>query len=125
MVFGHAVGLTLIGLAWFLKSQNGGTVIPPSVLLIMSGIVILFAARYSYEIELSSIDEEWDDFDDLNYDSIYGDTSLFEFEEPDQATYSQWLLEKQEERKKERENRKNRRKKSLSSSKTTSVLDFM
>ncbi|MCH2183131.1 MAG: site-2 protease family protein [Mariniblastus sp.] len=98
MVFGHAVGLTFIGLAWFLKSETGGTVIPPSVLLIMSGIVLLFAARYSYEKELSTIDEDWDDFDDLNYDSIYGDTSFFEFEEPDQATYSQWLLEKKEER---------------------------
>ncbi len=98
MVFGHAVGLTFIGLAWFLKSETGGTLVPPSVLLMLSGIVILFAARYSYEKELSTIDEDWDDFDDLNYESLYGDNSFFEFEEPDQATYSQWLLEKQEER---------------------------
>lgn len=98
MVFGHAVGLTLIGLAWFLKSQLSGAVIPPSVLLIMAGITIIFAARYSYEKEQSRMDEDWDDFDELDYESIYSDSSLFDFAESDQATYSQWLIEKQEER---------------------------
>ncbi len=97
MVFGHAIGITMIGLAWFLKGQTDGP-IPPSVLLIMAGIIILFAARFSYERQLSTIDEEWDDFDDLDYESIYDDTSFFDFAESDQTNYSQWLIEKQQER---------------------------
>ncbi|MCH2178673.1 MAG: M50 family metallopeptidase [Mariniblastus sp.] len=98
MVFGHAIGLTMIGFAWFLKSEMNGMVIPPSVLFLLAGIAIIFAARYSYEKELATIDEDWDDFDDLNYESIYGDSAFFDLPESEESPYSQWLIEKQMER---------------------------
>ena len=45
-----------------------------------------------------------DRLDDLDYESVYEDSSFFDFPSEDNSSYSQWLMEKQEERdRKERE----------------------
>ena len=64
----------------------------------------MFSARYSFYEEMAAIEETWDELDDLDYESVYEDSSFFDFPDDDNSSYSQWLQEKQEERdRKERE----------------------
>lgn len=101
MAFGHAVGFTQIGCAWFLKDTSGG-VFPPTMILLLGGIATIFAARYNFDSQLD-FDDDWDEFDDFDYESLYGELEfseggIFETGESEIASYSQWLVEKQEER---------------------------
>ena len=99
-VIGQATGLTLIGCGWFLGGYEGGAVQPVWFLFVVSGISLIFAARYSYYQCLALTDEHWDENDETDYDAIYGDSSFFDFPDDDH-NYSQWLIEKQEERERE------------------------
>ena len=60
--------------------------------------MLMFAARYSYFLQTAGGEERWEELDDLDYGSIYGDSSFFDFNEEEDSGYSQWLQEKQEER---------------------------
>ena len=71
------------------------------LILLSSGITLLFSARYSFFAETAHGDEDWDTLDDLSYESLYGEASFFEFPEDESSGYSQWLSEKQEARKRE------------------------
>ena len=101
LVIGQATGLTLIGCGWFLSGYDRGPIQPVWLLFLISGITLIFAARYSYFRQLALIDDQWDDSDEMDYDSIYGDSSFFDFSTDDDSAYSQWLIEKQEERERE------------------------
>ena len=101
MVLGHAVAFTMIGLSLMLQDYHPGPIDSAWVLVALSGITLIFAARYSYLIETAVENDEWEDAPMMGYDSY--------FEEPGQATidfssanensvYSQWLNEKQGER---------------------------
>lgn len=112
MAFGHAVGLTLIGCALFLKDTTGGT-LPPTMVLLLGGITIMFAARYAHERHLEEVESEWDEIDDFDFDSLYGESEyhengLFDTRDPESIGYSQWLQEKQEERQAAEEERERR-----------------
>ena len=98
LVIGQATGWTMIGLAFFLTGFNHSPIRPVWFLFLTVGISLLFAARYSYQQQMAMMDELWDESDELEYDSIYGDSSFFEVQDDDHSTYSQWLVEKQEER---------------------------
>ena len=98
LVIGQATGLTLIGCGWFLSGYNGGPIRPVWFLFVASGLSLIFAARYAYFQQIALIDDQWDDVDETDYDSIYGDASFFDFPEEESDNYSQWLIEKQEER---------------------------
>ncbi len=100
LVIGQATGLTLIGCGWFLKGEDICRM-PVWLLCVMGGLTLIFAARYSYYRQLALADEEWDDSEEMDYDSIYGDSSFFDFSTEDDSSYSQWLLEKQEDRDRE------------------------
>ena len=97
MVIGYAVGFTLIGVGWFLGSYTSA-VGPVWVVFWMAGIMLLFAARFSYFENVAGIEESWDELDDLDYESVYEDSSFFDFPSEENSSYSQWLMEKQEER---------------------------
>lgn len=99
-VIGLATGLTMIGCGWFLVGYEGGPVRPVWFLFVISGITLIFSARFDYYQQLSLLDDQWDDEDEATYDAIYGDSSFFDFPDADQDNYSQWLVEKQEEREK-------------------------
>ena len=110
MVIGHAVGLTLIFASWLFRDYNPGPIRPAWLLLVLAGITLLFAARYSFCIQTSNGDDEWDELDDMEYDSLYDETSLFDFYEDEESeNYSQWLTEKLESRREEQEERIERR----------------
>lgn len=98
LVIGQATGWTMIGLAWVLSGYHHSPIRPVWFLFLSVGISLIFAARYSYQQQMSLVDELWDESDDLEYDSIYGDSSFFDAQDDDHSTYSQWLIEKQEER---------------------------
>lgn len=98
LVMGQATGLTLIGCSWFLSNYDQGPIQPVWLLFLVVGITLVFSARYSYAQQISLLDDQWDDTDELDYDSIYGDASFMDFSEDDHSNYSQWLIEKQEER---------------------------
>jgi len=97
LVIGQATGWTMIGLAWVLSGYHHSPIRPVWFLFLSVGISLLFAARYSYHQQMAIADEYWDETDELEYDSIYGENSFFEHSDDD-STYSQWLMEKQEER---------------------------
>jgi hypothetical protein len=59
---------------------------------------LIFAARFSYFRQLAELDDQWDEFDDFDYQSLYTDSSFFEHADDEQSNYSQWLTEKQHER---------------------------
>ena len=98
LVIGQATGLTMILLAWLLIGYDRDPIRPVWFLFLSIGIALMFAARYSYNQQMAIADELWDETDELEYDSIYSDNSFFELQDDDQSTYSQWLIEKQEER---------------------------
>ena len=92
----------MIGFAGFYRLYEPTGQHPGWVLALLAGIALLFAARYSLQQETAEYEEEWREFDDLEYGSIY-DSSLY-LESPgdhDNIAYSQWLTEKQEERRQE------------------------
>ena len=95
MVIGHAVAFTMIGMAWIIKDYDTGAIQPAWFLLILGGIALFFAARYSFHIETTNSDVDWDELDDLEYESMYNETSFFESVGDEDKTYSQWLQEKQ------------------------------
>ncbi len=105
MVIGHAVGLTLIGLGWVLRDYDTGPIRPAWLLLLMSGIGIVFSARFSFYTETVNTDDEWDHLDELEYESLYDENSFYEFPEDENDGHSQWLSEKQQARKREEERR--------------------
>jgi Zn-dependent protease len=101
MVMGHAVAFTMIGFAWLFRHVSGGPIRPIWLVLLGSGITLLFSARYAFYSATAHADEDWDNLDDLSYESLYGEASFFEFPEDQSSGYSQWLSEKQEARKRE------------------------
>ena len=98
MVIGYAVGLTLIGLAWFASGLVQSPIRPVWLFFVLAGITLIFSAKVSYWKQVSEMDDPWDELDDLDYESVYSDSSLFDFSEDENSSYSQWLMEKHEER---------------------------
>ncbi len=101
MVIGHAVAFTMIGFAWLFRNIDAGPIRPVWLILLVSGITLLFSTRYAFYCATAHADEDWDNLDDLSYESLYGEASFFEFPEDQSSGYSQWLSEKQEARKRE------------------------
>ena len=98
-LFGTAVAIAFIGMAWFVRDMQVGPVHPTWLLCLLIGITLLFSANYSLYIETRADDSEWDDVEEMDYDSIYSESSFFDLSnETENAAYSQWLQEKQEAR---------------------------
>lgn len=98
LVIGQATGLTMVGLAFVLSGYKHSPIQPVWFLFLSVGIALMFAAQYSYQRQMSIVENLWDENDELEYDSIYGDSSFFEEQDEEHPNYSQWLIEKQEER---------------------------
>ena len=90
----------IIGLAWLCRDYDAGPIQPTWMVLLLFGITLIFAARHSLHAETQVVDSDWDEMEDMDYDSLYNETSFFDFsnEETDNTAYSQWLNEKQEAR---------------------------
>ena len=89
----------MILVAFFYCHTELGSIRPAWLFLLLGGVVLLFATRYSMVMETGEFDEDWNDFDELEYNSFY-DSSMY-LESPmenDNIAYSQWLSEKQEAR---------------------------
>lgn len=100
-LIGNAVAFGLIGMAWFVRDFHipNNVLDPPWLVFLLLGVSLLFAARYSLHIETAATETEWDEMEEMDYDSIYNESSFFEFTgETDNIAYSQWLQEKQEAR---------------------------
>ena len=106
-VIGHAVAFAFIGMAWIFQDYNANSGLPIQpiwLLLLMFGITLFFSARYSLAREIHADDSEWEDVEDMDYDSIYNETSIFDFSDDTENTaYSQWLTEKQDERREDQQ----------------------
>lgn len=102
MLIGTAVGLTSIGFSFFVWEQGLGPGGSGWIFLLVGGIMLLYFARHSFYQELSS-PETWGENNSVdqlvqitNEESLY---SNFDFtDDSENAIYSQWLKEKQEER---------------------------
>lgn len=99
-VIGQATGFALIGCGWFLSSYEAGPIRPIWFLFAATGVTLIFSARYAYYRRLTTLDDQWEDTDDADYDTLYGDANFFDLPDDDH-NYSQWLVEKQEERERE------------------------
>lgn len=97
-LIGNSVAFGLIGIAWLCRSYDGGSVHPAWLVMLLCGITLFFSAAYSMHLETQQ-DPNWDDFDDMEYGSLYDETSFFDFtEDNENVSYSQWLQEKQDAR---------------------------
>lgn len=98
-LIGHAAAFALIGLAILNRNFEPGTIQPAWLLVVLTGITLLFAADYSLAEQTRELEESWAELDELEYNQVY-DTRLFldQVDESDNIAYSQWLTEKQEER---------------------------
>ncbi|MEM9943151.1 MAG: site-2 protease family protein [Planctomycetota bacterium] len=101
-LIGNTVAFAMFGMAYFFRhyeSTAPGLIQPSWLAFLLFGIVLLYCAKYSYQMECVVDEAEWDDVDDLEYDSLYSEASFFEFgSETENSAYSQWLSEKQEAR---------------------------
>jgi Zn-dependent protease len=98
-LIGTAVAIAFIGTAWFVRDIQVGPVHPMWLLFLLMGITLLFSSNYSLHIETREDDSDWEDVEDMDYDSIYSESSFFDFSnETENTAYSQWLQEKQEAR---------------------------
>ncbi len=98
-LIGNSVAFAFIGLAWICRDVNNSFLQPTWLPLVLIGITLLFAARFSLQQETTKPADDWEDMEDLDYGSMYNENSFFDFsKEPDNTAYSQWLAEKQESR---------------------------
>lgn len=98
-LIGNAAAFAIIGFAWLVRDVEAGPFQPIWALFLMIGITLLFSANYSMHLETQEDDADWDDTEDMDYDSVYNDSSFFDFSnETENTAYSQWLQEKQEAR---------------------------
>ena len=98
-LIGTAVALGFIGTAWLMRDIQVGMVHPTWLLFLLTGITLLFSANYSLHVETRDDEPDWDDVDEMDYDSIYSESPFFDFSnETENTAYSQWLQEKQEAR---------------------------
>ena len=98
-LIGNAVAFASIGMAWFVRDFQVGPIYPTWLLFLLIGITLIFASQYSLDQETQEVDSDWEDVEDIDYDSIYSETTFFDFaEETENTAYSQWLQEKQEAR---------------------------
>ncbi len=98
MAMGQGLAFTMIGMAWLLRGYDGGSIQPAWFVLLLAGITLTFAARYSYARETAYEDPDWDELEGAEYDSMYEDSDFFHFADADadeNGSYSQWLMEKQ------------------------------
>lgn len=99
-VLGNAVAIGLIIMAFLFCGTEFGAIRPAWLVLLLSGISMLFAANYSMHVETSSRENEWREFDELDYGTSLVESSLYldSVDDIDNIAYSQWLSEKQEAR---------------------------
>lgn len=106
-VMGHAVAFACIFLAWVVSQypvDSSLPIQPTWLLFLMFGITLFFSAQFSLAQQTSVEETEWEDVEDMDYDSIYNDSSIFDFsDESENTSYSQWLNEKQEERREDQQ----------------------
>lgn len=98
-LIGNAVAFAFFGLAWFIGDLPHGPIHPTWIVFLLLAITLLFSSNYSMHVETREEEGEWDDIEDMDYDSVYSESSFFDFSNDTENTaYSQWLQEKQEAR---------------------------
>ena len=100
-LIGNMVAFGFIGVAWICRDlQIDGPIQPIWLPMLLIGITLLFTAKYSLHVETNRANDDWQDFDEMDYGSIYSETSFFDFRDDSESSsaYSQWLTEKQEAR---------------------------
>ena len=104
MLIGHAFAFTLIGTGIVLMTRNYDPGIramgPTWGILLVAGITLFFAARYSMVLETTE-NEHWDDREQKEFAFMFdtmGSAETKQDDDRESLAYSQWLSEKQEER---------------------------
>ena len=106
-VMGHAVAFALIGLAWIFRHDASGSDLPIQpiwLLLLLLGVTLFFSAQYSLARETEAKSSDWDEVEDMDYDGMFSESSIFDFsDETENSAYSQWLTEKRDERREDQQ----------------------
>ena len=99
-VTGTAVALTMIGVAWLLRSAGMAPIGPIWFVLLVAGICMYFAARHSFYKETYDDTSDWDEAQSALglAESFTESQSFFVFGDSEDPEYSKWLVEKQEAR---------------------------
>ena len=101
-LLGNLVAFGLIGLGYLVRHSELGRIRPAWLVMVLVGVTLLFAARYSLYNETEEYEEEWGELDELEYSaSLYEVGGLYAdgpVDESSNFVYSQWLSEKQEAR---------------------------
>ena len=98
-LIGHMVAFAFIGSAWICRDlEIVGPIQPIWLPMLLVGITLFFTAKYSLAVETSTVND-WDDIENMDYGSLFNETSFYDFREDSESShYSQWLTEKQEAR---------------------------
>ena len=69
----------LIGLAYFVRHSEPGRIKPAWLFMVLVGVTLLFAARFSLYQETEELEEdEWTELDELEYNaSLYDSNGLY------------------------------------------------
>lgn len=101
-LLGNLCAFGLIGSAYLLRHSELGLIKPAWLFMVLVGVTLLYAARYSLHNETEEYEEEWTELDELEYTaSLYESGGLYSdspIHEGNDFVYSQWLSEKQESR---------------------------
>ncbi len=105
-VLGHGFALAMIGLAICVRGSGLGVMNCGWIVLMLGGITLIYATRYSYQRQIAEIeDQSWEDDDPANLEPYYADRhfnfddSNFNYsDDSEPSIYSNWLREKQDER---------------------------
>jgi hypothetical protein len=103
MVFGQGFAFGLIGLSIFTRDLSWGFVNSGWVVVLLTGITLIYTTRFSY-IQITSQEDEWSD-ENADSESYYDDPQRtfdhpsFDYsDDSSNSIYSNWLREKEEER---------------------------
>ena len=107
MLIGHAFSFALIGtgIIFMVRNYEPGIQIagPSWMILLVAGVTLFFAARYSMAVETSVTEESWEDLEDQDFGLMFdlmGSYDEVSVEDQESFAFSQWLNEKHEARRK-------------------------
>jgi hypothetical protein len=100
LAIGQLTAATCFVLAWLTHKLNHGPIQPTWALLLTAGVTLMFCARFDYQRNLSDAleDDDWLEAEELDEDDAAIDYQASQFGFFAEDSYSQWLVEKQQQR---------------------------
>lgn len=100
LAIGQLTAASCFVLAWLTHKINHGPLQPTWALLLTAGVTLMFCARYDYQRNLADAleDDDWMEAEELDHQESALDYESGPFGFFAEETYSQWLVEKQQQR---------------------------